>query len=248
MKTLERIAPTVLWAIVVASIFLLPVAAFADTGDSSKSLRSIGSESGLEIRIQGNGKTLVRGAEVTAVSGTTITAKTLFGGSSGLSWTVKTNSETDFITRAGADATLSSITVGDIISFSGAIDTTTSALTVNADVVKDWAVPPKGKATMLGVASGVQTNGTFTLTNEKGVFVTVTTASTTVVMKGSGAVATTTVANGNTVRVTGTYTLSTKTLAAERIVIVERKDRESSDDRKGQHAFRLWIQKLGMGR
>src|SRR5436853_253744 len=60
--------------------------------------RSVGST--LEIHINDNGKVLVRGAEVTAVSGNTITVKNTFG-SYAMTWQVVTDSNTKFIRKHG---------------------------------------------------------------------------------------------------------------------------------------------------
>lgn len=92
----------------------------------------------LEVSITDAGRVLVRGAEVTAVSGGTISARTEWGASA-LSWTVGTNGDTNFVTRGGANTNADDIDVGDTVSFSGALDTNGSTFTVDADVVKNWS-------------------------------------------------------------------------------------------------------------
>ncbi len=97
---------------------------------------SVGSE--VSIQINANGKALVRGAKVTAVSSSTITATTMWGTTS-LTWSIVTNPATNLVFKGGRPMPQGGIMVGDIISFNGPVETTVSALTVDATVVKDWS-------------------------------------------------------------------------------------------------------------
>ena len=79
----------------VAAFTIAPVFALADSGKSkSFAPRSVGST--LEVMISDNGKAVVRGAKVTDVSGSTITAQTMWDASS-ITWTVRTDGDTDFL-------------------------------------------------------------------------------------------------------------------------------------------------------
>ena len=98
--------------------------------------QSVGS--GLTVSIGDDGRALVRGAEVTALSGSTITARTDWG-STELTWTVRTDSDTDFVRKNGSGTAISDIVVGDIVSFSGMLDEDAGAFTVDADTVKNWS-------------------------------------------------------------------------------------------------------------
>ena len=99
--------------------------------------KSVGSK--LEVSIADSGRVIVRGAEVTSVSGDTIRAETEWGATS-LQWTINTDSDTDFVTKRGSGSNLADIAVGQYVSFSGMIDGSGSGLTVDADAVKNWSL------------------------------------------------------------------------------------------------------------
>lgn len=92
----------------------------------------------LEININDNGRVLVRGAKVTAVSADTISATTAFGSTTVL-WTVKISSSTELITKGKGKVALSAVAVGDFVSFNGTLNAGATSLTVDAKVVKDWS-------------------------------------------------------------------------------------------------------------
>lgn len=100
-------------------------------------VKSVGSK--LEVSIADSGRVIVRGAEVTSVSDDTIRAETEWG-STALAWTINTDANTDFVTKSGSGSELRDIAVGQYVSFSGVIDGSGSALTVDADAVKNWSL------------------------------------------------------------------------------------------------------------
>lgn len=102
--------------------------------DSPKSEKT----SGTSVAIGTNGGVLVRGAEVTAVSGNTVTARTQWGDTN-ISWTVETDGETNFIDRGGDKSERADIGTGETISFSGYIDADSGTFSVDADVVRNWS-------------------------------------------------------------------------------------------------------------
>jgi len=99
--------------------------------------KSVGSK--LEVSIADSGRVIVRGAEVTAVSDSVIRAETEWGATA-LTWNIETDAETDFVTKHGSGSDLDDIAVGQYISFSGMIDGSGTALTVDADTVKNWSL------------------------------------------------------------------------------------------------------------
>lgn len=99
--------------------------------------RAVGSK--LEVSIADSGRVIVRGAEVTDISTDEIRARTEWGGTS-LTWTVDTNADTVFVTKSGSGSDLDEISVGDYISFSGALNEDQATLTVTADAVKNWSL------------------------------------------------------------------------------------------------------------
>lgn len=144
--------------LLVASLAIFPSATFAH--EDSKSNKG---GTGVEVAISANGDTLVRGAKVTSVSGSTINATTNYG-SSKLDWTVKTDGGTEFTANKGGSG-LSQIAVGDTVSFRGSIDQAVSGLTVNAKVVKDWTQVETNKS-LSGIVTSINaTLNSFTLSH-----------------------------------------------------------------------------------
>jgi hypothetical protein len=131
-----------------ALITLVPVAASAESGEKHGG--------GLLISIDAEGRTLVRGAEVTAVSGSEIRAETSWGDTV-LSWIVKTDGDTDYVTPGDRSADRDDIDEGDRVSFSGTLDDDESALTVMANVVKNWSALaiPEGRVALTGTVEDV---------------------------------------------------------------------------------------------
>ena len=120
--------------------------------------------SSLEVHINDNGSVLVRGAKVTAVSGTTITALTEWNGAS-MSWNINTDTATKFIELKNRQSSVGDVKVGDFISFSGNL-MAGSTFTVQAKQMKNWSVSPKVKTTIEGkieAIPGTTAPTTFTL-------------------------------------------------------------------------------------
>lgn len=132
--------------------------------------KSVGSS--LEVIISDNGRAVVRGAEVTAVSDSTISARTSWGAAA-LTWTVRTDGDTDYVHKNGSSASRGDMNVGDYISFSGTIDGDAGTFTVDADAVKNWS----DEATFAVITGTVtDVNGdSFTLRTKKDAEVEVTT-------------------------------------------------------------------------
>ncbi|MBU1292578.1 hypothetical protein KJ819_00740 [Patescibacteria group bacterium] len=111
--------------------------AFAHNAQAKDSER-VRAGSPLEVIISDNGRVLVRGAEITSVGGADIIARSEWGQSS-LTWTVRTDSDTSFVQKKGPSLQIGDFEDGDFISFSGVLNTETSAFTVDADSVKNWS-------------------------------------------------------------------------------------------------------------
>lgn len=114
-------------AVIAVSLHLFAGTAYADSNTHAK----------IGVSINSDGGVLVRGAEVTDVSSSTITAHTSWG-SAVLDWIVETDNDTEFVAVKEKDGGSADIAVGDIVSFSGKLDTEHAGFAVNADVVKDW--------------------------------------------------------------------------------------------------------------
>ena len=103
----------------------------------SDDAKAVGSK--LELSITDGGRVIVRGAEVTEISGDVIRARTEWGATA-FTWNIDTSGDTDFVTKSGSGSELADIEVGQVVSFSGVIDQNASAFTVDADVVKNWSL------------------------------------------------------------------------------------------------------------
>ncbi len=120
--------------------------------------------SSLEVHINDNGSVLVRGAKVTAVSGTTITAITEWNGAS-VSWNLNSDANTKFINLKNGQSSVSDVKVGDFVSFSGDM-MAGATFTIKAKQVKNWSVTPAVKTTVEGKIesiAGTTVPTTFTL-------------------------------------------------------------------------------------
>ncbi len=150
-----------------------------------KAAHSTGST--LEVHIFDDGKVLVRGAEVTGVSGNVISAHTKWG-SVNMDWAVNADTGSKFVRKFGGVSSISEVAIGDFISFHGSlVSTTSSPLTVNADVVKDWSIQKK-EANWNGTVKSVDTGAmSFVLDPEDGADVTVLVTSSTSIKKGEDA-------------------------------------------------------------
>ena len=110
-----------------------------DNGNSVQAKEAHVNGSTLEVHISDNGKVLVRGAKVTSVSGSIVSAVTSWG-SLNINWTVNVMSDSKMIRKSGNSSSLSEILVGDFISFQGNLVTTSSSpIVVNASVIKNWS-------------------------------------------------------------------------------------------------------------
>lgn len=123
-----------------AAIGLLMFAFVQNAEAHGAGARAVGSK--LEVAISDGGRTVVRGAEVTDISGDVIRARTEWGQSS-LTWNIETDSNTDFVVKDGSGSDIDDISVGDYVSFSGMLNESASTFTVDADVVKNWSEPGK---------------------------------------------------------------------------------------------------------
>ncbi|MDO8664304.1 MAG: hypothetical protein Q7K44_02020 [Candidatus Liptonbacteria bacterium] len=204
---------------VVLSLASLALFAAADENGEKqlKEARSVGST--LEIHITDNGKTLIRGAKVTSVSGNTINASATWG-SVVFNWAVVTDSSTEFIRRYGSASKISEISIGDFISFQGALDTTVgSPVTVKARIIKDWSIQKK-HASFYGLVKSTDTSAKgFILTSEDKGDISVKVSDTAKITKGNVAGVFADITVGAKVTASGLYNTESKILEADTVKI-----------------------------
>ena len=114
-----------------------------DNGKSEQAKEAHNNGSTLEVHFFDNGKVLVRGAKVTAVTADTVSAFTSWG-TVNLNWSVNVMSNSQMFKKTGGSSSISEILVGDFVSFQGnLVATSSSPIVVNASVIKDWTIQQK---------------------------------------------------------------------------------------------------------
>ncbi len=224
-------------SVAVASAFtLMPVIALANEGGKNTDNRSLSAQR-VEIAVNASGNVLVRGAKVTGINGSTLTVSTTAGAST-LSWAVTTDSSTAFVTSSGSGSSLAQITVGDTVSFAGAL--TGSGLAVKATAVKDWTLGASERSISGTVQTVNSTSTSLVLGNGNGkdndndrddkVKATIQfTGSTRIVLNG----ATTTFASiqtGDKVKATGTMNADRTVLTATSVTVIRPAIKLGNDD------------------
>jgi hypothetical protein len=216
------------------SLILVAVTAAALVTSALPSLAAADSKDPvLEIRIEQTGKTVVRGATVTAVASSTITATTPVGPSL-LTWTIGTDSSTDYLRQSGGNAARTDIVVGDKISFSGKISST-SPLMVQADTVKDFSPATSSakekRAHLEGEVISIDaSNNRFVFEDEKEGNVTAQLASSTSLIRNGVSSFLSFLAVGDEVKVSGMFKADTDVIAAEKVTV---KGEDSQGKKRG---------------
>lgn len=224
----SRYVPIVL-SLMVAFFVALPSTTHADNGG------------GLQVNIGSNGGVLVRGAKVTAVSSTTVDAKTSFG-SSVLNWIVKADNNTDFVSSDNAPIGIAHIQVGDSISFRGILDQAVSGLTVHAKIIKDWS-HMEVKQKLSGSVSAINaTLGSFTVFGKNSATTSVQTSSSTTFTDDDGVATFADLFLNAKVKVKGFWNASTSIFTATAVDIDGEKDNDDEDeDQKHGRGLFNWI-------
>ncbi|MBP6860285.1 MAG: hypothetical protein KBC38_01840 [Candidatus Pacebacteria bacterium] len=124
----------------VGALIAVPAFAFANSGEGKGNDGRQFDPAKVSIAIANDGSTLVRGAKITDVGDSSLTATTLVNGVT-LSWAIDTDSETAFYEADGDSTVLADLSEGDYVSFSG---TLTDATSVEADIVRDWSSDDAG--------------------------------------------------------------------------------------------------------
>lgn len=212
------------------AVFGFAGAAYADNGSSGR---------GVEVQIGANGSALVRGAQVTAVSGTDVSAKTSLGASV-MNWIVKTDSDTDFTANKNGASGLANIAVGDTISFRGTIDQAVSGLTVKAKTVKDWS-SVEAKAKLEGVVTSISTSlNSFTVMKGNSTTTVQTSSSTKFTEDGDSANFADLFLNAK-VKLAGMFNASSSVFTATSVAIDEDNDDDDKWNKDDKKEWRNWI-------
>lgn len=223
---------------IASALTFLPVIASANEGNKNKDNRSLAHQR-VEVVINASGNALVRGAKVTGINGNTLTVTTTAGAST-LSWAVTTDSSTAFVTSSGAGSSLAQISVGDTVSFAGAL--TGSGLAVKATAVKDWTLGANERS-VAGTVQSVNASSTSLVLRDSKPTIQFT-GSTTIVLNG----ATTTFASiqtGDRVKATGTMNAGNTILTAVSVTVIRPAVSFGNDDFGKK--IKLWFSGHGFG-
>lgn len=195
------------------AIALVAVPAYADNDTYKQEAHNNGTT--LEVHINDNGSVLVRGAKVTAISGSLISASTTFGTSS-IAWTIDGSAVSKVTRRYGGNGTVADIQVGDYLGFNGSLTSTTTGFAVKATSLKDWSIRVRNSS-FSGTISSV-TNTSFVLTTNDNKAVTINTDANTKITRGDMTVAFNALVVGTkVVKTEGLYNNTANTLAAKTI-------------------------------
>lgn len=215
---------------VTLALVVAPLFAFAESGNKKQGSGPTVVGSTLEVHIGNNNSVLVRGARVSAISGSTITASTAWGTTS-MTWTIRTDGTTQFLGRNGETITAATIVAGDYVSFAGTMNTTFVSPTVDAKVVKDWSIPVS-ETTVSGTVSSVNASGnSLVVTNENGT-TTIAVLSSTTIMSGKNTIALSAIVAGDKIKASGSYNATTKTLNATKLTVTKKVNDNSRKELK----------------
>jgi Domain of unknown function (DUF5666) len=137
-------------------------------GNEMKFADSRDAETGIEM--QSNGNAVIRGAKVSSISGPLLTVTETLGAAV-LTVTVNTDAATQFNSKNGKTITITDITIGDIVTVRGALQSGTS-LSLKATMIRDIskAITPAVVNTQqvfegtLSAAPGASLPASFTMT------------------------------------------------------------------------------------
>ncbi len=224
MKLRTAVALPALFAL----FFAASTTAFAEEGKAKHGLFSFGNEA--TVSIGGDGKTLVRGAEVTAVEDGNITAETSWNDVE-LIWTILTDNDTSYVGAKGESSARADIEEGDTISFTGVLE---GSLKVAADIVRNWSDEDSDRTHVSGEVTEVN-NGSFVVkTGNRSVTIDVDSETDFTIGKEVGELADLT--TGMKVRVTGAY--NGDEFEADSVTAVALKARD--DDKHWRPWFDFW--------
>jgi hypothetical protein len=110
----------------------------------------------LETHVNNDGTVVLRGAKVSAINGSVISATQTWGAYIS-TWVITTDPSTALLRRYGATSSLAEFSVGDYIAVRGTLDTTKLVQTVQAKTIRDYSIQ-KENATFAGTVLSIDTN------------------------------------------------------------------------------------------
>lgn len=187
----------------------------------------------LSLSIADNGDTLLEGARITQITGTTIFAAQYWG-TVPVRWIIHTDAKTAYQHRFGNPLVLSQLSVGDFISAQGMFNGGSDTLGIDAQSLKDWSISTEGSTFEGTVASAPIANGEFILKLNDGNTVLVKPKPDASVLRGVVSVLPAAIVQGDRVlTATGVYNHLDRSLVADTIKIFQDKQKFASKNFQG---------------
>lgn len=175
----------------------------------------------LESHINNDGTVVLRGAKITAISGSAITITQTWG--TYLStWVVAIDPTTGLVRRYGATSSLAEFSVGDYVAVKGMLDTTKSVQTVSAKTIRDYSIQ-KENATFAGTVLSIDANTkSFVIATEKRGNQTILTSSSTTFKQGNAIMSFSALLVGQKIsKTSGVWNNLTNSMQAEKVDIYQ---------------------------
>lgn len=177
----------------------------------------------LSLTIEDDGDTVLQGARITQITGTTIFAAQYWG-LLPVRWIIRTDPKTLLTHRFGNPIVFSQLSLGDFVSAEGTFNGGSDTLGMDAKSIKDWSVSTEGSSFAGMVASAPDQNGAFILTLGDGNTVLVKPKPGASVVRGVVAIISSVIAQGDRVlAATGVYNHLDRSLDASTIKIFQDK-------------------------
>ncbi len=203
---------TLLVGLTLATTIALPAAA-SNGSKKEKEREYVGSAQ--QVTITNQGKVQLDGVKVTAISSPNLTATSTWG-STVLTWSIKTSADTKFVRRFSGGSSLGEISVGDLVSVKGSLDSSATQLTVNASWVKDWSIQQEN-STFRGTIQSIDAGAQHLVMNTERGNITVQVNGTTKVQRGDATISFSALVIGETITASGLYNNLSLTLTASKI-------------------------------
>ncbi len=179
----------------------------------------------LSLTIEPNGDTVLEGARITQITGSTIFASQYWG-ELPVRWIIRTDSKTSFKHRFGNPIVLSQFTLGHFVSVEGVFNGSSDSLGIDAKSIKNWSISTEGSSFTGMVASAPDASGAFILKNGDGSTVLVKPKATSTVMRGTVSIVPAAIALGDRIlETTGVYNHLDRSLAADSVKIFQDKQK-----------------------
>lgn len=188
----------------------------------------------LALTIEENGDTVVEGARVTQITGSTLFASQYWGALP-VRWIIRTDAKTALKHRFGNPIVLSQFSLGDFISVEGVFNGSSDSLGIDAKSIKDWSVSTEGSTFSGTVVSAPDPSGAFILQIGDGSTIFVKPKATSTMIRGIVSIVPAAIALGDRVlETTGVYNHLDRSLSADSVKIFQDKHKFAARNFEGK--------------